>query len=356
MKEVKETIYTYVLVTIILLFSFLDFANNTRNKLILASAKIDYTQPILVEGRYPWTVRSIDTQIISKHWPKVSKVAVEEQVGMIADLGVNYIAIGTPYDREDEMKLWADAIHARGLNVWFRSHWLSWEGDEGVPADMTPQQYLDFTYKFIIRNPDIFREGDAFTVAVEAEQVGVGLGRKFLTWDEYRQFLRSEISVASKAFEEIGLGGKVHTNWLSMNGWVVENQLTPQLADEIGLIVVDHFVNQSKTFGYVDTANEIVSKTIADLDSYYTKYRVPILLGEWGYQIFQEVSEEVQAEVVSEMFKRLKNKPYLIGVNYWTHMGNTSALIDDEYGTNLSYRKAAFTVKSYYFLDVNLKD
>jgi hypothetical protein len=354
MNEVKETIYTYVLVTIILVFSLLDFANNTRNKLILASAKREYTQPVLVEGRYPWTVRSVDTQIISKHWPKVSKVAVEEQVDMIADLGVNYIAIGTPYDREDEIKLWAETIHARGINVWFRSHWLSWEGDEGVPADMTPQQYLDFTYKFIIRNPDLFREGDAFTVAVEAEQVGVGLGRKFLTWDEYRQFLRLEITVAGEAFEEIGLGGKIHTNWLSMNGWVVANQLTKDLADEIGLIVVDHFVEQSRTFGELNDPDVIVNKTIADLDSYYTKHRVPILLGEWGYQIFQDVPEEVQAEVVSKMLARLKNKSYLIGINYWTHMGNTPALIDDEYGANLRYKQAAYVLGSFYELDIEL--
>jgi hypothetical protein len=356
MKEIRRTIISYTLITTILLFSFIDLVISTRNKLILASAKDGYSQPALVEGKYPWSVRSVDTQIISKHWPEVSREAVEEQVVMISDLGVNYIAIGTPYDRLDDIKLWADVIHARGINVWFRSHWLSWEGDEGVPADMTPQQYLDYTYKFIVRNPDLFREGDSFTVAVEAEQVGVGLGRKFLTWDEYRQFLLSEISIASDAFEEIGLGGKVHTNWLSMNGWVVENELTPDLVDKVGLIVVDHFVDQSKTFGRVNNADEIVNKTVNDLDSYFTKYRVPILLGEWGYQIFQEVPEEVQAEVVAKMFRGLKNKPYLIGVNYWTHMGNTSALIDDEFGTNLRFKQAAYVVKSYYSLDVDLKD
>ena len=64
----------------------------------------------------------------------------KEQVALIADLGVNYIAVGTPYERVEEIRMWSEEIHMRGLNVWFRSHWDEWEGDDGRPATMTPAE------------------------------------------------------------------------------------------------------------------------------------------------------------------------------------------------------------------------
>jgi hypothetical protein len=307
-----------------------------------------YKQPDLPQGGYPWAIRSIDTQVISKHWKDVSQAAVAEQVRMIKNMGVNYVAVGTPYDRLDDLKLWVDEIHGAGLNVWFRCHWAEWEGDEGMPATMSPQEYLARTRQFIISNPDLFKERDSFTAAVEPEQVGVGLGKRFLTWDSYRNFLLSEISVSSEAFDEIGLGGKIYTNWLSTNGWITENQLDTSLVGQIGLVVVDHFVGQSETIGSFDDPDALVRETLSDLDRYYAKFRKPILLGEWGYQIFQNVPDELQAEVVRKMFEELSKRSYFLGVNYWVHMGNPAAIISDEYGANLKYREAAGVIKSYF--------
>jgi hypothetical protein len=246
------------------------------------------------------------------------------------------------------MRLWADEIHAAGLNVWFRSHWAEWEGDEGMPSILSKDDYLTRTREFILTNPDLFAPGDAFTVAVEAEQVGIGLGKRFLNWKEYKEFLLLEIHVANQAFTEIGLQGKVHTNWLSMNGWILDNQMDQELADQIGLIVVDHYVHQSQTIGTLEDKTLMVNTTSADLDRWWNKWEKPILLGEWGYHIFQEVSDERQAEVVESMFSMLLTKPYLVGINYWVHMGNPAAIIKDEYGSNLTFRQSAAVVSSFF--------
>lgn len=312
------------------------------------NAPVDYIQPAISFGQYPWTIRSIDTQVVSKHWPNVPDEAIAEQVEMIRELGANYVAVGTPYDKVEQLRSWVEHIHGAGMNVWFRSHWLEWEGEGGRPAAMSPEDYLEATARFIRSNPDLFKPGDAFTVAVEAEQVGVGLGYRFLTWDDYRKFLLDQITVANSAFSDIGLSGEIHTNWLSVNGWVVENQFTSELVEKIGLIVVDHFVGQSNTIGELEDLDAMVDTTIRDLDRFYEKWNVPIMLGEWGYQIFQPVSDERQSEAVRKMFSKLRTREYLVGVNYWVHMGNTASIIGDEYGANLNYRDAAYMIKAFY--------
>lgn len=347
MKEIKKTIILYILLFGILAVSIVQGYSTYTGSQVSVEAN-PYTQPVLRWGAFPWAVRSIDTQVISKHWPDVSQAAIVEQVTMLKSLGANYIAIGTPYDRLDDMRLWTTEIHNAGLNVWFRSHWAEWEGDEGMPSIMSKEDYLKRTREFIIANPDLFAPGDAFTVAVEAEQVGIGLGKRFLNWKEYKEFLLLEIGVANDAFTHIGMQGMVHTNWLSMNGWILEHEMDQALLDQIGLIVVDHYVHQSQTIGTLEDKDLMVETTSADLDRWWDRYQKPILLGEWGYHIFQEVSDERQAEVVESMFSMLLTKPYLVGVNYWVHMGNPAALIKDEYGSNLTYRQAAAVVSSFF--------
>lgn len=348
MKNIKHYFIIYTILFIALAGSVIESISSYQRVGLSAIQVGDFVQPPLEAGKFPWAVRSIDTQVVSKHWPNVSRAAIQEQVGLVADLGVNYIAIGTPYDRVEEMRMWAQEIHKRGLNVWFRSHWAEWEGDDGKPATLSPDDYLYRTDQFIRNNPDLFVSGDSFTVAVEPEQVGVGLGKRFLTWDQYRSFLLSEITVANDAFNAIGLKGKVYTNWLSVNGWVVQNQFTQELVDRIGLLVIDHYVGQNKTIGDYSDALVVAQLTVNDLDAFYAQWNVPILLGEWGYQIFQDVPDSVQESVTRELLSKLSTRKYLVGMNYWVHMGNTASIIGDQYGSNLHYRPAAMILKSFY--------
>lgn len=308
----------------------------------------DTTQNNIKYGAYPWVVRSVDTQVVSRHWENVSRESIREQLVLIKETGANYVAIGTPYDRLEDLKMWVEEAHAMGLNVWFRSYWNEWLGREGAAATMKPNEYLDKTYAFIINNPELFQEGDSFTVCMEAEEAGVGLGKRFLNYEEYKNFLIGEIVTANNAFEAIGMKGKIYTNWLSVNGWIVDNIFDEELVKKIGLITVDHYVLQTSTIGETDDSAALVNQTIEDLDRFHEKFDVPILLGEWGYQIFQPVSDVMQANVINQMFIKLKNLDYLVGINYWTHMGNTASIFGDEFGTNTKPRLGSEVLRYYY--------
>lgn len=289
-------------------------------------------------------IKSVDTQIISKHWGSLDQAKIADQVLMIKNLGANYIAISTPYDHQEIIKIWANEIHRAGLNVWFRSHWLRWEGDDGLPSDMSKSEYLAQTRNFILDNQELFKEGDSFTVCVEPEQVYVARNLTISDWKGYNKFIIDQMDVADQAFSEIGLEDKIHTNWISMNGWVVEHGLEQETVDRMGLITIDHYPDQDRQMGAIERADRLAN----DLQKVYKKWQKPIILGEWGFNILNEVSDGEQKEVLSYTFGRLKEMPFVIGINYWSHLGNTSRIIDDTEGRNLLYRPAAFTLKEYF--------
>lgn len=326
------------LITIILLFTvFFTVYNHAR---VSYSGSND--KPSLVKQGIQ--IKSIDTQIVSKHWTSPSRESIHDQLLLIKDLGANYVAISTPYDKPEEIKIWSEEAHKIGLHVWFRSHWLNWEGDEGALADMTAEEYIRNTSNFIKENASIFLPEDSFTMAVEPEQAGVGQGKKFESWDVYNQFIVDQIEVATKAFASINLGGKIHTNWISMNGWIVMNDLKPGTVEKLGLITVDHYPDQDPNL----PPAVIASNFARDLEEMYQKWHKPILIGEWGYNTQEEVDDYKQKSVIQNIIEAIDGKSYIVGLNYWDHMGNTSRLINDEEGKKLSYRQSALVIKDFY--------
>lgn len=303
---------------------------------------VDLTSPNLKETGLQ--VKSIDTQIVSKNWGKVDPDNIRLEVQKDRALGVNYLAISTPYDHPDIMKAWADEIHAQGLNVWFRSHWLSWEGDENHASTMSIKDYLDKTAAFVEANPALFRAGDAFTFCVEPEQVFTARGTDVYDWYTYNKFVVDQVDRADESFAAIGLASKIHTNWISMNGWVVENALEQTTVDKLGLITVDHYSNEK-----IIVPPAALAETLStDLDRFYQKWQKPILIGEWGYNIEQEVPDIDQREVMAEVTKMIHTKSYIVGLNYWADMGNSSRILDDNYGVDLKYRPAAIVLRDFY--------
>jgi len=294
-----------------------------------------------------WEVKSIDTQIVSKCWNNVAPDNINNQVSMIKGLGSNYVAIGTPYDRPDEMKKWVDAIHSQGLNIWFRSHWLNWEGDEGQPKNLSTSDYLNKTHQFILDHPNFFKAGDSFTYAVEAENVGIGANTPFADWNAYRKFLSDEIDSANDAFSQIGLGGQVKANWLSTNGWIVDNELDQSLVDKMGMLTVDHYPPQGDP-GNPTPTSQLATDMSNDLDRFYDKWKKPIMIGEWGYHIGGDVSDDLQKEATTAVFNVFASKSYLYGVNWWDHMGNQTRIINDASGNPTTLRPAASVIKSFY--------
>lgn len=293
-----------------------------------------------------WQVKSMDTQIISKCWNNVPQDSIDKQVAMLKDLGVNYIAIGTPYDRPDEMAKWTNSIHNAGLRVWFRSHWLNWEGDEGQAKNLSTAEYLNKTKQFIVDHPNLFKSGDSFTMNVEAENVGLGSDKPFADWSAYNQFLRDEIDYSNSAFEQIGVNN-VATNWLSMNGWIIENALEQSTVDKMGMITADHYPPQGSGSNLI-SINEMADNMSKDLDRFHAKWGKPIMIGEWGYHIDTDVSDDQQKQATEAIYNVFASKNYIFGVNYWDHMGNNTRIINDSGGTPTGYRPAADVIKSYY--------
>ncbi len=56
------------------------------------------------------------------------------------------------------------------------------------------------------------------------------------------------------------------------------------------------------------------------------------------------MTEDQQAVWIAEAFGLLENNPHLIGINYWTHMGSSTELWNDDY----SARRAVEVIKKYY--------
>lgn len=345
-KNIESIAITIVFVAAVVYMSYMMFLRLNK----YSTSKLNLSQPEIQSDGKHFNIRSVDTQVVSKHWKNVSTDMVREQVTAIKTLGVNYVAIGTPYDQPEDMHKWVSEIHAQGMHVWFRSHWLEWEGDNGAPAKMSPDEYLTKTAAFIEQNRELFQEGDSFTVAVEAEQAGVGPGKRFLNWEEYKKFLLLEVTTANDSFAKIGMDKKVYTNWLSMNGWVAQNVITPELAKQLGLITIDHFSPQSDTIGTFDTPATIANTMSQDLDAMYLRLKVPLFLGEWGYQINQESTEDHQAAVAEAVLSKLVVKQYLVGMNYWVHMGHYSRIFNDVNGKITNERQIGGIIR-YFFTD-----
>ena len=343
-----KNILLYGLVVATLIFLVREIINSTKNQVEVVKPDPDeLMQPALPVGS-PWGIKSIDTQVVSKYWTEVPVASIQEQIAMLKAMNATYVAVATPYDRAEELKQWVDEIHKQGLHVWFRAHWNEWEGDDKKAAIMTPREYLDKSREFILTHKEYFQEGDSFTVAVEPEQVGVGLGKRFADWNEYKNFVVDEVVEANRAFAAIGLKQKVYTNWISTNGWVAENIFDQELVDYMGMITIDHYPEQTTTIGARDDIETMVTNYSTYLDQLYAKFHKPILIGEWGYQIFQDVDDNYRAALIKSVFEMLKSKSYLVGVNYWVHMGNSARLIGDVGGKQLQLLEPGRVVKDMF--------
>jgi len=304
----------------------------------------DLPVTLAATGKQPVTyIRSIDTQIVSKHWKGTGRYSIRRQVSMIKNLGATYVAISTPYNRPEEIRLWSDEIHRAGLRVWYRSHWLEWEGDEGYIANLSQADYLTKTSQFIITNKDIFKEGDAFTVCVEPEQMYTARSKK-MDWEELNKFIVDQADVADEAFAKIGHKDEIYTNWISVNGYIGLSGLTERTVKRLGLITLDHYPKADQ--GLLRT--EMADRWLQEIDRVHEKWQVPILLGEFGYNVEKEVTSAEQKRAVDLMLEKARTRPYIIGINYWVHMGNSSRIINDILGQPVSYRSAAYSLRAFF--------
>jgi|GEM_PF-1031087 len=317
------------------------------------SAKVPETQPT------NWTAKSIDSQVMSKYWQITDANQIRSLVRADKLLGAKQIAVSTNFDYYDALKVWADVIHSEGLNIWFRGHWNDWDSweKEEIKNGISGDEYIARTKQFIISHPELFRAGDVFTMCVESENAawwsGIDNG-PFRGWVDWNNFTRRQVTEANDAFARIGLGGKVTTNWINMNGWVAWNALEQSTADTLGQITLDHIIDWTDD---IDTySNALFSgKTFADggrfygYDEYYAKWNKPMMAGEWGYSTYnQDIDPQQQKSLAQRIFDEFSKRSWFVGLNYWIDVGHASRLFDTENLLDYVRRPIADVVDNYF--------
>ncbi len=269
----------------------------------------------------------IDTMKVSRDRARelggsdTSEQIIAEQVRTIADMGADCVAIATPYDEEfyPYLTQWVHAARAHNLSVWFRGNWSAWEGWFDYPTEMSPEEHIEQTIRFIRSNPDLFEDGDIFSANVEPEN---GAPFKSLPGHEkdlkMREYLVAEQAAVQRAFTEIQKD--VTTDWISMSGGVAKTVLDkPTIDAHNGVVTLDHYV------ATVEDMREYI-------DYFHVPYQATIILGEFGAPI-PDINGEMHAAeqaafvdmLLWELFLQRKK---IGGVNYWTLSESSTALLD----------------------------
>lgn len=287
-----------------------------------------------------WDFRSIDTVKYSRDLademlenPKFDSV-INEQVTDIASLGASHVAISTPYDPKfiPFLRRWVKSVRLYGLKVWFRGNFSGWEKWFGF-EQIGREEHKRLLQEFIVNNPDLFEDGDIFTSCPECENGGSGDPRHNGDLIGHRKFLIDEYQISKDAFEKIGK--KVKYGFYSMNYDVASLVMDEETTDALGdLVVIDHYIKNPKKLG-------ADAKVIAD------KSQGKVLLGEFGApipDIHGVLNEEQQSQWIKEALDEVKKTPEIIGVNYWTNSGGSTALWNSD-GTS---REAGNTIKKFF--------
>jgi len=288
-----------------------------------------------------WDVQSIDTMKYSRD-PSREKLndpsfylVIGNQVESIAETGATHIGIATPYDEEFRpiLKRWVLAARKNNLKVWFRGNWSGWEGWFEYDK-ITRDEHIKKTEEFILSNQDLFEDGDIFTPCPECENGGPGDPRHNNDLEGHRKFLIDEYQVTKSAFEKIDKD--VASNYNSMNGDVARLVMDRKTTNSLdGIVAIDH---------YVDTPE----KLIKDINEIGIKSGGNIVLGEIGVpipDIHGKLSQEEQAEWISDALSELAQINNVVGINYWTNQGSSTALWanDGEEKLGVSVLKSFYT-------------
>lgn len=211
--------------------------------------------------------------------------------------------------------------------------------------------YIRKTKQFITDNNDLFESGDIFGMCVEADQADQSNltfktpGTTSFDTTIYNQFQKNQVLEANNAFASAGITG-VYT-WgishqlanLNLNGQVLNsgNSGNPSgLGDSDittyfgGILCFDHYVSDAITdpATYASAYND-------DLEAIHAAFpNAQLFIGEWGYHTVSLPSEQNQKDVYEAVIDVLLTKNYVIGVNFWNHMGQAqSSLWNDASGS-----------------------
>lgn len=287
-----------------------------------------------------WGFQSIDTMKYSRDIAreraddKKFDAVIDRQVKAIADTGATHVAIATPYDEEfiPFMKRWVEAARKHHLKVWFRGNFSGWEGWFEY-SDITREEHIAKTRGFILKHPDLFEDGDAFSSCPECENGGPGDPRQTGDAREYRKFLIDEYKASKTSFNQIGKN--VRANLFSMNGdvarLIMDDATTASLDNAI---TIDHYVGTPE-------------KLLSDAKDFSKGGKKDIILGEFGVpipDIHGKMSDDEQARWIESLLEKSIHEPYIKGMNYWLSVGGSTELWDSD-GKE---RKSVSILRQYY--------
>jgi hypothetical protein len=287
-----------------------------------------------------WEVRSVDTMKTSRDLAREKlndleyDSVIKHDLQLIKDLGANYVAIDTPYDDEFMPYLirWVKYAREAGLHVWFRGNFSHWEGWFGYEKNMTTQEHIRETARFIANNPALFNDGDAFDPCPECENA---------QWwpqpeknKEYNDFLVNQQVNLKASFSKINK--KVHTNWTGIIGGRAKEVLTADTVKSLdNLVAIDHYTNSlSNMDSYIDYfAGTFGAKTLV------SEFGAPIP------DIHGKMTDLQQADFIDSMMKVFYlHKENIYGLNYFALGTGTTEIIDKRGLPKLAYH----TIKKYY--------
>jgi hypothetical protein len=287
-----------------------------------------------------WGFESIDTMKYSRDLSREKlndssyNLIIDTQVKKIAATGATHVAIATPYDEEffPMLQRWVAAARKYHLKVWFRGNWSGWEGWFDY-AKIDRQTHITKTQEFITKHPNIFQDGDVFTACPECENGGPGDPRTTGDIQGHRQFLIYEYLITKSAFKQIGKN--VASNYNSMNGDVASAVMDKETTKSLdGIVVIDH---------YVATPEELITK----IHKIAAQSGGKVVLGEFGAPIPDingDMTQDQQAAWISQALDLLAKTPDVVGINYWTNQGSSTALWNDDG----SEKKAVSVIKKFY--------
>lgn len=270
-------------------------------------------------------VRSIDTTKYSRDLAEQEMgnpdfdAVIDQQVSEIAASGANYIAIDTPYDAEflPYLRRWVQSARDNKLHVWFRGNFSGWEGWFGYQK-INRAEHLSMMHNFITKNPDLFEDGDIFTACPECENGGPGDPRQTGDISGFRKFMVSEYQMAESDFGN--MGKKITANYDSMNFDVAKAVMDKPTTQQMGgIVTIDH---------YVKNPNELST----DINYLANISGGQIVLGEYGAPIPNingSLTQAEQADWINQALTALLNQPGIVGLNYWTSVGGSTALWDE---------------------------
>lgn len=287
-----------------------------------------------------WEVRSFDTMKTSRDLARAKLYditydqEIDKQVQGIKALGANYVALGTPYDKEfvPYLKRWVRAARKHNLKVWYRGNFSGYEGWFEYPKNVSPDQLLQKSEIFIAAHEELFQDGDIFDLCPECENAGHWPQPKKNS--EYNAFLQRKHKVLTAAFER--LGKDVNISYPSIIGGRAKEVLDAETIKVHGNVVaLDHETASSRNYGeYIE---------------YFQKnFQAKTVFSELGAPIpdlHGSMTQEQQAAFLKKVLDELYRHPYdVLGLNYWVYNVGTTAIVNKD-GTP---RKAASVIESYF--------